>query len=320
MGSSPFLDSVRTAIRTRHYAWSTEKAYIGWIRAFIRFNGRRHPKDLGAAEVERFLSWLATRRKVSASTQNQALSAILFMYRHVLQVDLPWLEGVTRAKRRERVPTVLSPGEVRQVLDQLQGTTRIVADLLYGSGMRRIEALRLRVGDIDFEYRQIVVREAKGGKDRLVPLPDRVVAPLQAHLKRVKLLHEQDLASGHGGVWMPFALARKFPNAGRQWMWQFVFPSNRQSVDRDDGVRRRFHASPKALSKALQRAARRAGITKRVGTHTLRHSFATHLLQSGSDIRTVQALLGHADVSTTMIYTHVVKRGGASGRSSARGD
>lgn len=315
MGSSPFLDSVRAAIRTRHYARSTEKSYVGWIRSFIIFHGKRHPKELGAPEVERYLSWLATRRKVSASTQNQALSAVLFMYRHVLGVELPWLDGVTRAKRRQRVPVVLSPEEVRRVLDQLQGTPRIIADLLYGSGMRRIEALRLRVGDLDFDYRQITVREAKGGKDRIVPLPDRVVAPLRAHLERVRLLHQQDLASGYGEVWLPFALARKFRNAGRQWSWQFVFPSNRLSVDRDDGVLRRFHASPKALSKALMRAARRAGVTKRVGCHTLRHSFATHLLQSGSDIRTVQALLGHADVSTTMIYTHVVKRGAGGVRS-----
>lgn len=315
MGSSPFLDSLRAAIRARHYALSTEKAYVNWIRQFICFNDKRHPRDLGGPELERFLTWLATERKVSASTQTQALSAVLFMYKHVLDMELPWLEKVIRAKRKVRVPVVLTPDEVRRVLDTMQGTSRLIADLLYGSGMRRIEALRLRVGDVDFGYRQITVRDAKGGRDRVVPLPDRVVAPFRAHLKRVKLLHEEDLANGHGEVWLPYALARKFPNARRDWRWQFAFPSSRLKPDRDDGVIRRFHAAPKALGRALSRAARKAGVTKRVGCHTLRHSFATHLLESGHDIRTVQELLGHADVSTTMIYTHVTRRGAGGVRS-----
>lgn len=315
MGSSPFLDSVRAAIRTRHYAHSTEKAYVNWIRQYIVFHGKRHPRELGGPEVERFLTHLATRAKVSASTQNQALSALLFMYRHILEIELPWLENVVRAKRRMRVPVVLTPEEVRSVLENMYGTSRLVADLLYGSGMRRIEALRLRVGDLDFGYRQVTVRDSKGGKDRIVPLPDRVVAPLQAHLKRVQLLHEEDLALGHGEVWLPYALARKLPGAGREWCWQFVFPSQRLKPDRDDGIVRRFHAAPKAIGRALSRAARKAGITKRVGCHTLRHSFATHLLESGHDIRTVQELLGHADVSTTMIYTHVTRRGAGGVRS-----
>lgn len=310
VGASPFLESVRSAVRTRHYARSTEKAYVNWIRSFIVFHGKRHPRDLGAPEVERFLTHLAVERRVSASTQNQALSALLFVYRHVLEVDLPWLEGVTRAKRRVRLPTVLSREEVARVLGQLQGTVRMLADLLYGSGMRRIEALRLRVADLDFAYRKILVRDAKGGKDRVTMLPDRLVQPLQLHLKRVRALHEEDLASGFGEVWLPFALARKYPSAGRSWSWQYVFPSKRLKPDPESaGVLRRFHASPKKLTEALARAGRRAGITKRVGCHTLRHSFATHLLESGTDIRTVQELLGHADVETTMLYTHVTGRG-----------
>lgn len=267
MGKSPFLEKVRTAIRARHYSRSTEKSYVWWVRQFILFNRKRHPRDLGGPEVERFLSYLATVRKVSAATQNQALSALLFLYRQVLEVELPWMENVVRAKRRQRVPVVLTPEEVRAVLARMQGTPRLIADLLYGSGTRRIEALRLRVGDIDFGYRQVMVRDAKGGRDRIVPLPDRIVEPLTTHLARVKRLHDDDLAKGFGEVWMPFALARK------------------------------------------------AGITKRVGCHTFRHSFATHLLESGHDIRTVQELLGHADVSTTMIYTHVTRRGAGGVRS-----
>jgi integron integrase len=315
MGSSAFLESIRTALRTRHYARSTEKAYVNWVRQFILFHGKRHPRELGAPEVEAFLTGLALRGRVAPSTQNQALSALLFMYRHVLSVELPWLDGVVRAKqRRQYMPTVLSKAEVGQLLGQLRGTLRLLGDLLYGSGMRRIEALRLRVGDLDFAYRQILVRAAKGNKDRAVPLPDRLVQPLQLHLERVRRLHETDLAAGHGDVWLPYALARKFPGGGRDWRWQYVFPSRRIKPD-EDGVLRRFHASPKALSKAVSRAARRAGIDKRVGTHTLRHSFATHLLEAGTDIRTVQELLGHGDVSTTMIYTHVVKRGAGGVRS-----
>ena len=315
MGKSAFIASVREAIRVRHYSRATEKSYCGWVRQFIRFHGLRHPRGLGAPEVESFLTWLAVERKVSASTQNQALCALLFMYRHVLEMELPWLEGVVRAKRPQRIPVVLSPDEVRRVLDQLRETPRLIADLLYGSGMRRIEALTLRVGDLDFSYRQIVVRQAKGAKDRVTMLPDRLVEPLRTHLRRVRALHVQDLAAGHGAVWLPEALSRKLPNAAEQWTWQYVFPSARLSIDDEAGVLRRFHASPKSLSRALHRAAQRAGITKRVGCHTLRHSFATHLLQSGCDIRTVQELLGHADVATTMIYTHVTRRGAGGVRS-----
>lgn len=315
MGSSPFLNLVRRAIRTRHYSRATEKSYVQWARRFILFHGKRHPRDLGSAEVEAFLSHLASECKVAAATQNQALSAILFIYKQVLHTELPWMENVTRAKRRQYVPTVLSPEQVRALIDNMSGTSRLIVELLYGSGMRKIEALRMRVGDLDFDYRQITVREAKGGKDRFTVLPGRLIDPLRAHLARVRLLHRQDLANGLGATRLPYALARKFPNADRDWSWQYVFPSSRLSVDDEDGVVRRFHASPKALHKAIRVAARKAGIMKRVGSHTLRHSFATHLLQSGSDIRTVQALLGHADVSTTMIYTHVVKRGAGAVRS-----
>ena len=274
MGKSAFIASVREAIRVRHYSRATEKSYCGWVRQFIRFHGLRHPRELGAPEVESFLTWLAVERKVSASTQNQALCALLFMYRHVLEMELPWLEGVVRAKRPQRIPVVLSPDEVRRVLDQLRETPRLIADLLYGSGMRRIEALTLRVGDLDFSYRQIVVRQAKGAKDRVTMLPDRLVEPLRTHLRRVRALHVQDLTAGHGAVWLP-----------------------------------------EALSRALKVAAVRVGIAKPVSAHTLRHSFATHLLQSGCDIRTVQELLGHADVATTMIYTHVTRRGAGGVRS-----
>ena len=315
MGKSAFIASVREAIRLRHYSRATEKCYCNWVRQFIRFHGMRHPRDLGAADVEAFLTSLAVDRKVAASTQNQALCALLFMYRHVLEMELPWLDGIVRAKRPQRIPVVLSPNEVRRLLDELRETPRLIADLLYGSGMRRIEALTLRVGDLDFAYRQIVVRNGKGAKDRVTMLPDRLVEPLRAHLHRVRTLHANDLASGHGAVWLPDALSRKLPNAARQWTWQYVFPSARLSVDDESGALRRFHASPKAVSRALQRAARRAGLTKRVGCHTLRHSFATHLLQSGCDIRTVQELLGHADVATTMIYTHVTRRGAGGVRS-----
>ena len=315
MGKSAFITSVREAIRLRHYSRATEKSYCNWVRQFIRFHGLRHPRELGSAEIEAFLTHLAVERKVAASTQNQALCALLFMYRHVLEMELPWLDGIVRAKRPQRIPVVLSPDEVRRVLGELRETPRLIADLLYGSGMRRIEALTLRVGDLDFSYRQVIVRNGKGAKDRVTMLPDRLVEPLRVHLRRVRALHVQDLASGHGAVWLPDALARKLPSAARQWTWQYVFPSMRLSVDEQDGVLRRYHASPKSLSRALQRAAQRAGLTKRVGCHTLRHSFATHLLQSGCDIRTVQELLGHADVATTMIYTHVTRRGAGGVRS-----
>jgi integron integrase len=304
------IDRFREAMRARHYSLRTEKTYWYWIRWFIRFHGTRHPAQMGAAEVTAFLSWLATRRDVAAATQNQALSAILFLYKHVLGEDLPWLSGLVRAQRPVRVPVVLTRSEVRRMLEPLEGTARLLLGLLYGAGLRQIECLSLRVKDVDFAYRQIVVRDGKGAKDRVTMLPENLVQPLQAHLGRVRSLHRRDLQEGLGDVWLPHALARKYPHAGREWGWQFVFPSAVRSEDPRGGAVRRHHLHPDTLSRIVKRAARAAGIVKPVTCHTLRHSFATHLLEAGHDIRTVQELLGHADVSTTMIYTHVLNRGG----------
>jgi integron integrase len=310
MARSPFLDSVRAAIRVRHYARATESTYLLWIRQFILFHNKRHPKDMGGPEVAAFLTYLATQRRVSASTQNVAMSALLFMYRNVLEVDLPWLTDIVRPKRRTYVPTVLSGDEVSALLAAMRGTNRLICQLLYGSGMRQIEAFRLRVADLDFDYRQLIVRSGKGFKDRTTILPAGLVTPLRRHLADVKQLHEADLKAGFGEVYLPYGLARKYPRAGREWCWQYVFPSSIRKADDEDGVMRRFHASPKNLYRAIKAAAREASIHKRVTSHAFRHSFATHLLEAGYDIRTVQELLGHKDVDTTMIYTHVLKRGG----------
>lgn len=265
---------------------------------------------MGAPEVEAFLSHLATAGRVSPSTQNQALSALLFLYREVLEVELPWLDGIVRAKRPKHVPVVLTESEVRALLAQLDGTRWLVACLLYSSGLRVLEGLRLRVKDVDFERREVTVRDGKGAKDRRTMLPERLIEPLRAHLERVRGLHERDLAEGFGEVYLPFALARKYPKAGRSWPWQYVFPSRNRSADPLDGVIRRHHLDEKVVQRALSAAGRAAGIAKPVSPHVLRHSFATHLLAAGYDIRTVQELLGHKDVSTTMIYTHVLNRGG----------
>lgn len=299
----------REAIRERHYSRRTEKSYWFWIRWFIFFHGKRHPAQMGGAEVSAFLSWLATERNVAAATQNQALAALLFLYKHVLGVDLPWLAGLVRAQRPVRLPTVLSEAEVRRLLEHTQGTGRILVGLLYGAGLRQIECLTLRVKDVDFAYRQIIVRDGKGAKDRATMLPENLVQPLQEHLGRVRALHRRDIAEGYGEVWLPHALARKYPRAPREWGWQFIFPSGNRSADPETGVLRRHHIHPDTLGRIVKRAARRACIVKPVSCHTLRHSFATHLLERGHDIRTVQELLGHSDVSTTMIYTHVMNRG-----------
>jgi len=303
------IDQVRDAIRSRHYSRRTEKTYWYWIRWFIRFNGMRHPAEMGGAEVQSFLSWLATERDVAAATQNQALSALLFLYQKVLGQELPWLDGIARAKRPVRLPTVLTEAEVRRLLGGLHGVKWLMASLLYGSGLRQIECLTLRVKDVNFAYRQILVRDAKGGKDRVTMLPEGVIPPLQEHLGRVWLLHRRDLAEGLGEVSLPHALARKYPRAGYGWGWQFVFPSKNRSADPETGVMRRHHVYPDTLHRAIKRAAAVVAIVKPVSCHTLRHSFATHLLERGQDIRTVQELLGHSDVSTTMIYTHVLNRG-----------
>lgn len=303
-------EQLREAIRRRNYSRRTEQSYWYWIRWFIRHNGLRHPAELGEAEVEAFLSWLATERNVAAATQNQALSALLFLYKDLLGKELPWFKGLVRAKRPVRIPTVLSRAEVQRLLAQMDGVKWLMASLLYGAGLRQIECLQLRVKDVDFAYRQILVRDGKGAKDRVTMLPEQAVQPLQAHLGRVRALHQRDLAAGHGEVRLPFALSRKYPNAGREWVWQFVFPSGVLSADPESGVIRRHHVFPDTLGRAVTAAASKARIIKRVSCHTLRHSFATHLLEGGYDIRTVQELLGHSDVSTTMIYTHVLNKGG----------
>ncbi|WP_255990705.1 integron integrase [Chitinolyticbacter albus] len=304
------LDQVRDRIRVKHYSLRTEEAYLSWIRQFIHFHGKQHPVEMGKPEVEAFLTYLAVERHVAASTQSQAKSALLFLYREVLQIDLPWLIDLVAAKQPQRLPVVLTTQEVQSLLGRLQGTWGLLARLLYGTGMRVMEGLRLRVQDMDFSRSEIVVREGKGFKDRVTMLPTSLVEPLQAHLAKVHQLHKDDLEAGYGEVYLPFALTRKYPQAAREWGWQYVFPSVRRSADPRDGVIKRHHLDEKGLQRALKSAARAAGLVKRASPHTLRHSFATHLLESGYDIRTVQELLRHADVRTTMIYTHVLNRGG----------
>lgn len=304
------LDQVRGRIRRLGLAKRTEEAYVGWIRRFILANDKRHPRDLGAREVERFLTGLAVHGKVAASTQNQALAALLFLYREVLRIDLPWMDEIRRAKKPRRLPVVLTRSEVQALLAELEGTRWLLASLLYGTGMRLMEGMRLRVKDLDFERREISVRQGKGGKDRHTMLPARLVEPLHHQLQEAKRIHENDTRAGYGRVWLPDALARKYRNAATEWGWQYAFPAARRSVDRRDGQVRRHHLDESALQRAVKSARRRAGISKPATCHTLRHSFATHLIEDGQDIRTVQELLGHKDVKTTQIYTHVLNRGG----------
>ena len=304
------LDQVRARLRLKHYSLRTEQAYVGWIRRFILANDKRHPREMGVAEVEAFLSGLAVHGKVVAGTQNQALSALLFLYREVLWIELPWMETVVRAKRPQRVPVVLSRDEVSRLLATMDGRFGLMASLLYGSGMRLMECVRLRIKDVDFDLNQICVRDGKGGKDRHVPLPQRLCELLRAQLERARLVHQQDLAVGLGLVWLPHALARKYPSASREPGWQYVFPSDRLSFDPLGGEWRRHHLDEAGLQRAVRAARLKAGIVKPATCHTLRHSFATHLLEAGQDIRTIQELLGHKDVATTQIYTHVLNRGG----------
>lgn len=309
------LDQVRNLIRLKHYSIRTEQAYLGWIRRFILFHHKRHPKEMGKTEIEAFLTHLAVQENVAASTQNQAMNAILFLYRHVLKQDLDWLEDVTRAKQPARLPVVLTVPEVQAVLTQLEGQYWLMASLLYGSGLRLMECLRLRVKDLELTRRELIVRDGKGAKDRITLLADKLIQPLQTQLERVKALHQQDLQQGFGAVYLPYALERKYPNANREWAWQYVFPTDKRSIDPRSGVERRHHLGETALQQAVRNAVRQAGIDKPASCHTLRHSFATHLLANGYDIRTVQELLGHKDVRTTMIYTHVLNRGGKGVRS-----
>ncbi|MGH7356524.1 MAG: integron integrase [Candidatus Rokuibacteriota bacterium] len=311
------LEQVRAAIRARHYSPRTEKAYVHWIRRYIFFHGKRHPAEMGAPQVSQFLTHLAVRETVAASTQNQALSALLFLYRVVLGVELPWLEDIVRAKRPQYLPVVLTRDEVRAVLQRLDGVPRLMAVLLYGAGLRLLECCRVRMKDVDFSTNQIVIRDGKGRKDRVTMLPAAVKGALAAHVERVRGQHQADLRHGAGWVELPGALARKYPNAGREWGWQWVFPATRMYVDRVTGQRRRHHLHESVLQRAVKDAVRDSGIAKRATCHTFRHSFATHLLEESHDIRTVQELLGHQDVSTTMIYTHVLNRGPAGVRSPA---
>ena len=309
------LDQVREQIRVRHYSIRTEQAYVDWCRRFILWHDKRHPRDMGAAEVEAFLTHLAVERSVSASTQSQAKAALLFLYKEVLGMELAWLDNLVRAQPARRLPVVLTPSEVRALLGELNGTMWLVVSLLYGTGMRLLEGLRLRLKDVEFARREIVVREGKGNKDRVTVLPENLIAPLQEQIARAKRVHDQDLEAGFGEVFLPDALARKYPRAGKAWGWQYVFPGARRSIDPRSGVERRHHLYEQSVQKSVAIAAKRAGIVKPVSPHVLRHSFATHLLQSGYDIRTVQELLGHSDVQTTMIYTHVLNRGGKGVRS-----
>ena len=311
------IEKARIEIRKRRYSARTEEAYLAWIDRFARFHMHHHPEELGRADVERFLSALALEGNVAAATQNQALGALLFLYRNVLGITLDWLDDIVRAKKPQRLPVVLTRQELGEVLSRLHGPPRIAAMLLYGAGLRLMECLRLRVKDIDFELRQITVREGKGNRDRVTVLPGTALEPLARHLEKVKRQHETDLNNGGGHVKLPGALARKYPDANRQWGWQWVFPAHRQFTDPVTGNPFRHHLDETVIQRAVKDAAMRAAISKHVTCHSLRHSFATHLLEDGYDIRTIQELLGHKDVSTTMIYTHVLNRGGKCVRSPA---
>jgi integron integrase len=309
------LDQVRDVIRVKHYSYKTEKSYVNWIKRYIFHHNKRHPQEMGSEEIEEFLTYLAVNQNVAASTQNQALHAILFLYRDVLRQELDLKVDAVRAKRSQYLPTVLSKEEVLAIIGNLPGTYQLVAKMLYGTGLRLTEVLQLRIKDIDFAHCQIVVRDTKGMESRVTMLPNSVAEDLKVHLQQVRLQHQQDLTQGYGSVYLPFALERKYPHAGYEWSWQYVFPSERISKDPRTGIVRRHYLHESGLQKAMKQAVHQAGIAKRVSCHTFRHSFATHLLQNGYDIRTVQELLGHKDVKTTMIYTHVLNRGGKGVRS-----
>jgi integron integrase len=304
------LDQVRDRLRVKHYSIRTETQYLQWIQRFILFHDKRHPREMGAVEVEAFLTHLAVAGRVAAATQNQALSALLFLYREVLNIDLPWLDKVVRAKQPQRLPVVLTRQEVTAILDRMTGVHGLMARLLYGTGMRLMECVRLRVKDLDFERAEIVVRDGKGAKDRITMLPQALIGPLQDHLRWRRQLFEDDKAKGRAAVYLPDALGKKYPNAAVDWPWQYIFPSGSYSMDPRSGEERRHHIDEKLLQRAVKKAVQASGVAKLATPHTFRHSFATHLLQSGYDIRTVQELLGHADVATTMIYTHVLNKGG----------
>jgi integron integrase len=310
-----YVTELRKVLRVMHYSRRTEASYLEWVDKYVKFHNDKHPALMGALEVQAYLSHLAVNRDVSPSTQNQARSAILFLYRNVFRIDLPWLDDTIRAKPKPRLPVVLTPSEAQRMLNTMTGSTWLVCALLYGAGMRLLEVLRLRIKDVEFERREIVIRNGKGGKDRVSVLPENIIIPLQSHLARVRALHETDLAAGFGAVYLPYALARKYRAAPKIWHWQYVFPSGRLAIDPENGITRRHHIMESTIQKAIKRACANERIDKPCSPHTLRHSFATHLLQNGYDIRTVQELLGHADVSTTMIYTHILNKGGRGIRS-----
>ena len=310
MNKPRLIDQTRNVLRLFHYSIRTEENYIQWIKRFIFFHNKRHPNEMGEKEIRSFLTHLAVDKHVSASTQNQALSAILFLYKRVLESDLDWIDDVVRAKRPKRLPVVLSKEEVMAILNAMSGTNAMITKLLYGTGVRLMEALRLRIQDVDFEQGQIVVRSGKGDKDRITTLPDSLRDSLTQQFITVRNIHNNDLAEGFGRVYLPFALDKKYPNAGIEFGWQYCFPSLKRSVSPRTGRVGRHHLNENNIGRAIKVAARKIGINKRVSSHTMRHSFATHLLENGYDIRTVQELLGHKDVSTTMIYTHVLNKGG----------
>jgi integron integrase len=309
------LDLVRAEIRKRHYSYRTEKQYVGWIVRFIEYHGGQHPNSLGGPEVETFLSHLVTTKDVAAATQAQALAAILFLYKHVLKIQLPWLGNVTRARRPKRLPVVLTREEVRRILAELRGVYRTVASLLYGSGLRLLEALRLRIKDVDLSTRSLTIRDGKGFKDRVTVIPDSLIVPLRIRIARLRELHDAAVAAGFGGVELPHALHRKYPRAHLDFGWQYLFPAAHPTRDPRTGTWRRHHLHEQSMQRVMREAVRRSGIDKPASCHTFRHCFATHLLESGSDIRTVQELMGHASVKTTQIYTHILNRGGHAARS-----
>jgi integron integrase len=313
--SRKLLDQVRDAIRLKHYSIRTEDAYADWVKRFILFHGKRHPAEMGVPEITAFLTHLAVHDQVASSTQNQALNALVFLYREVLGQELNGRLDLVRAKKPQRLPVVLTREEVQAILHQMPSDYQLMAKLLYGSGLRLLECLRLRVKDLDFARRELVVRDGKGMKDRVTVLPTPLVEPLQAHLVKVRQIHADDLANGYGAVYLPFALERKYPNANREWAWQYVFPAERRTPDPRSAEVRRHHVGETSLQKAVRDAVRAANLSKPATCHTFRHSFATHLLEAGYDVRTIQELLGHADVKTTMIYTHVLNRGGLAVRS-----
>jgi len=310
MATVKLLDRVRERIRYKHYSYRTEQTYVQWIKRYIFFHNKRHPKDMGEPEISTFLNHLAVQGKVSSSTQNQALSALLFLYREVLKIEMEWVDNIQWAKKPKNLPVVFSQQEVNKVISVLEGTNWLMAAVLYGGGLRLMECLRLRIQDIDFDYHQIMVRRGKGNKDRRTMLPKSIVEPLKKQIHRVSVLHEKDIAEGFGRVYLPEALSRKYKNAETEFKWQYLFPSEKRSIDPRSGIERRHHLSRDVLQRAIKKSINRAGIHKKGSCHTLRHSFATHLLEAGYDIRTVQELLGHEDVNTTMIYTHVLNKGG----------